>query len=51
MNRGVIFKRLQGVKIRRLLTIFDDCDAKWVQDIYLGLLLTGMRIGELVNLE
>jgi integrase len=31
--------------------IFDDCDAKWVRDIYLGLLLTGMRIGELVNLE
>jgi len=31
--------------------IFDDCDAEWVRDIYFGLLLTGMRIGELVNLE
>ena len=31
--------------------IFGDCDAEWVRDIYIGLLLTGMRIGELVNLE
>jgi len=31
--------------------ILDDCGDVWVRDIYLGLLLTGMRIGELVNLE
>ena len=31
--------------------ILDDCDDEWVRDVYLGLLLTGMRIGELVNFE
>jgi integrase len=31
--------------------ILDDCDVEWVRDIHLGLLLTGMRIGELVNIE
>jgi integrase len=31
--------------------ILDDSDDDWVRDIFLGLLLTGMRIGELVNLE
>jgi integrase/recombinase XerD len=31
--------------------ILDNCDVIWARDIYLGLLFTGMRIGELVNLE
>ena len=31
--------------------IIDDCREEWVREIYLGLLLTGMRIGELVNIE
>jgi len=29
--------------------ILDDCDDEWIRDIYLGLLLTDARIGELVD--
>jgi integrase/recombinase XerD len=31
--------------------ILDECRDEWVRDIYITLLYTGLRIGELVNLE
>lgn len=31
--------------------ILDECGDEWVRDIYITLLYTGLRIGELVNLE
>ena len=34
-----------------VIAIMEDCREEWVREIYLTLLYTGMRIGELVNLE